>query len=70
LPAYKSKELNKSTPVGKMMLAAKKRHEVAIASFTMAITTEGVMGLDYKASTPDWPSGLVAVVVQGLLKKH
>jgi hypothetical protein len=70
LPENESKELNKTTPVGKKMLAAKKRNEVAMANFTMAFTTEGVMGLVYKASTTDWPSGLATVVVQGLLKKY
>jgi hypothetical protein len=41
-----------------------------MANLTLAFTTEGVMGLVYKASTTDWPSGLVTVVVQGLLKKY
>ena len=70
LPANESEELDETTPVGKKMLAAKKRNEVAMANFTMAFTTEGVMGLVYKASTTDWPSGLATVVVQGLLKKY
>jgi hypothetical protein len=56
--------------VGKKMLAAKKRNEVAMANFTMAFTTEGVMGLVYRALTTDWPSGLAMVVDQGLLKKY
>ncbi len=70
LPENESKELDETTPVGKM-LAAKKRNEVAMANFTMAFTTEGVMVLlVYKASTTDWPSGLATVVVQGLLNKY
>ncbi len=58
LPENESNELDKTTPVGKKMLAAKKRNEVAMANFTIAFTSEGVMGLVYKALTTDWPSGL------------
>jgi hypothetical protein len=41
-----------------------------MANFTMAFTSEGVMGLVYKALTTDWPSGLPTVAVQDLLKKY
>jgi gag-polypeptide of LTR copia-type/Zinc knuckle len=70
LQATEGEEPDESTAVGKKMIAAKKRNEVAMVSFTMAFTTEVVMGLVYKASTTAWPSGLAKIVVQGLLKKY
>jgi hypothetical protein len=36
----------------------------------MAFTTEGTMGLVYKAKSTDWPGGLAHQVVSALLKKH
>ncbi len=53
LPENKSEELNKTTPVGKKMLAAKKRNEAAMANSTILFTTEGTTGLVLKASTTD-----------------
>ena len=70
LPEKEGEEIDESTTNGKKQLAAKKRNEVAMASFTMAFTSESVMGLVYKASTTNWPSGLAIIVVKGLLKKY
>ena len=69
LPETENEILDEATPEGKKQALARKRNEIAMANFTMAFTTEGVMGLVYKASTADWPSGLAKIVVQGLLKK-
>ena len=41
-----------------------------MANFTMAFTTEGCMGMIYKAITSNWPSGLVHLVVKALFQKY
>ena len=70
LPESFKEVFDEETPEGKKKMAAIKRNEIAMASFTMAFTTETLMGLVYKASNVDWPSGLTKLVVQGLLQKY
>ena len=41
-----------------------------MANLSMAFTSEGSMGLIYKAMTPDWPGGLAYLVVEQLFKKY
>ena len=55
---------------GMAMEAAKKRNEVAMASLTMAFTSESVMRMVYKSYTTQWPNGLAKLVVQALMKKY
>ena len=41
-----------------------------MANLSMAFTSEGTMGLVYKAMTPDWPGGLTYLVTEALNKKY
>ena len=70
LPGSSEEMFDEETPEGKKKKAAIKRNEIAMASFTMAFTTETLMGLVYRASNADWPSRLTKLVVQGLLQKY
>jgi hypothetical protein len=69
-PSSEDEELDLTTAEGKKQEAAKKRNEVAMASFTMAFTSEGVVGMVYKSYTTEWPNGLAKLVVASLLKKY
>ena len=51
MPASESTVIDETTPAGKLEAAAKKRNAIAMASFTMSFTSEGTMGLVYKAKT-------------------
>jgi hypothetical protein len=42
---------------------------LAMASFTMAFTREGIMGLVSKAKIKEWPEGLAYLVAQELSRK-
>ena len=70
LPASESTMLDETTPDSKLAAAAKKRNAIAMVSFTMAFTSEGTMGLVYKANTTNWPNGLAHMVVTSLAKKY
>jgi gag-polypeptide of LTR copia-type/Zinc knuckle len=50
--------------------AAQSHSALAMASLTMAFTSDVTMGLVYKAMTTDWPSGLAHMVVEALFKKY
>ena len=47
-----------------------KRNNIAMANFTMAFTSESLMGLVYKAQSTKWPAGKASVVVKALLAKY
>lgn len=49
---------------------AVKRNNLAMATFTMAFTTEALMNVVYKAQSDDWPQGLAHLVVKALLDKY
>lgn len=68
LPANESDAIDPGD-AGKAARDAKSRNAVAMANFSMAFTTEAMMGLLYKAQTAEWPSGLAWKVVEGLFKK-
>ena len=70
LSATAAERFDKRSTDLKKTAAAVKRNEVAMAYFSMAFVAEGVMGLVYKASTNEWPSGSAALVVKELLKKY
>ena len=48
---------------------ARKWNLTAMYNITLAFTTEALMGLVFKSQTPEWPSGLAHLVVQGLFNK-
>ena len=54
---------------GKAQAAAKHRNALAMANFTMAFETDGLLGMIYKAMSKDWPGGLAYMVVAQLMIK-
>ena len=70
MPTSDDEAFDVTTPTGKKILKAKKRNQVAMASFCMAFTTEGVMQVIYKSYTKEWPSGLAKIVVEGLMQRY
>jgi hypothetical protein len=48
-------EIDLATEVGKKQFAAKKMNDLAMASFTMVFTREGIMRLVSKTKTKEWP---------------
>jgi hypothetical protein len=69
MPSKASDVIDESTDDGKKKAAAKKRNAIAIASLSMAFTTEAMMRLIYKSKSTDWPGGLAHQVVKSLFKK-
>jgi hypothetical protein len=55
--------VDETTSSGKAVSAAMKRNAYAVASLTIAFTSEATMGLIWKAMTTDWPGGLAHLVV-------
>jgi len=53
MPDKDSDEIDETTNEGKKKVAAKRRNEVAMATFTNSFTTEALMGMITKASTAD-----------------
>lgn len=49
---------------------ARKRNSLGMFNFTLAFTTEALMGIVYKARTNEWPSGKAHLVVSMLFKKY
>ena len=70
LPASEQAVIDESTPEGKKQVAAKRRNGVAIAHLSMAFSSEGTIGLVYKAMSVEWPGGLAHLVVAALMKKY
>jgi Zinc knuckle len=62
-------EINLTTETGKKQFQAKKMNNLAMASFTMVFTREGITCLVSKAKTKEWPEGLAYLVAQELNKK-
>jgi hypothetical protein len=50
-------EVDLTTETGKKQFQAKKMNNLAMASFTMAFTREGIVRLVSKAKTKEWPEG-------------
>ena len=70
LPATEATVIDDSTADGKLKAAAKRRNRLAMANLTMAITTEGTLGLVYKTKTKDWPDGDAHLVSVALFKRY
>ena len=70
LPLNEAEMLDESNDAHKKKIMAKKHNAVAMASLSMAFTSEGTMFLVYKAMNADWPNGLVHLVIKGLFKKY
>jgi hypothetical protein len=70
MPASDAEILDENDDADKIKIAAKKRNSVAMANLSMAFTSEGTMGLVYKAMTTAWPNGLAHLVVRALFEKY
>ena len=69
LPSSHDQEIDPSTEIGKKMILVKRKNEMAISSFTMAFSREGIMRLVSRSKTKEWPDGLAYLVVKELNKK-
>ena len=70
MPQSEAEVLDESKDEDKKKIAVKNHNSVAMANLVMAFTSETTMGLVYKAMTPEWPNGLVHLVIKGLFKKY
>eukprot|EP00977_Amphora_coffeiformis_P019679 scaffold7386_cov160-Amphora_coffeaeformis.AAC.9 len=70
MPPDEATVLDPSDPDEKLMIEAKKRNAVAVASLTMAFTTQALMKHVNKACDEDWPSGLAHKIVKSLFNKY
>ncbi len=55
---------------GKKKALSKRRYNIAMANFAMAFTSQGLMGLVYKAQSKEWPAGKASLVVKALMAKY
>lgn len=70
LPARDDTPLDLTKDDDKRKDAARKRNNIAMANFTMAFTSEALMGLVFKAQSVEWPAGKASRVVKGLMSKY
>ena len=70
MPADESIAIDETTEQGKKQFAAKKANGIAMASLTMALTSEGSIGIITQAFDQDWPGGLACKVVDMLYKRY
>jgi len=70
MPLSEMEALDETENDDKKKIAVEKRNAVAMANLSMAFTSEGTMGLVYKAMTTEWPNGLAHLVIKGLFKKY
>ena len=62
--------LDESVPAEKRQMYAREKNNVAMANFTMAITTDGYMAVICMVQTKEWPGGLPRKVVEALHAKY
>src|SRR5688572_366112 len=70
LPADNAAVIDKKTTAGKAEMKAKKANETAMASLTMAITTDSLIGMINRSCNTTWPNGLACKVVDALFKQY
>eukprot|EP00977_Amphora_coffeiformis_P005922 scaffold1253_cov146-Amphora_coffeaeformis.AAC.5 len=70
MPADEATALDLNDPTEKRQAEAKKRNAVAVASLTMAFTTQALMKHVTKACNDDWPGGLAHKIVKSLFAKY
>ena len=70
MPADEATALDPNDAEEAKQIAAKKRNAVAVASLTMAFTTQALMKHVNKACDDDWPSGLAHKIVKSLFAKY
>eukprot|EP00957_Ditylum_brightwellii_P136324 10396624-Ditylum_brightwellii.AAC.1 len=69
LPCSEYKILDTATTDGALAAKAVKMNVVAMCNFTMAFTTEALIGVIYASMTDEWPTGKANTVVMLLHEK-
>jgi hypothetical protein len=69
MPTSEVEVLDASNAGDKKKIAVKNRNAVAMANLSMAFTSDGLLGLIFKAATVEWPNGLAHLVIKGLFRK-
>ena len=70
MPIDEVTELDLTDPDERKQHEAKRRNAVAVASLTMAFTTQALMKHVNKACDEDWPGGLAHKIVKSLFAKY
>jgi hypothetical protein len=70
LPSSNAKVLDETDADGMKKALLKRCYNIAMANFMMTFTSEGLMGLVYKAHSKEWPAGKASFVVKALLAKY
>jgi hypothetical protein len=69
LPESEDEVLDETNKAGLAKAAARRRNAVAMANYAMAFTCETTLGMIYKASSTNWPTGKASKVTDLLLRK-
>jgi hypothetical protein len=70
LPEKEVSEDEDQKEVTKEQQTAVKKNEIAMASFSIAFTTEKGMNIIYSACNKNWPEGEAYLVVRELMKRY
>jgi hypothetical protein len=70
LPEKEVSEIDETEEKGKLARLAVNRNELAMASFSIAFTTEKAMNIIYAAYKENWPDGEAHLVVRELYKRY
>ena len=70
LPAKAATVIDETTADGKLQAKAVQENAVAMANFTMAFTTDGLMQMVFSSMSADWPEGRACDVVTNLFRKY
>jgi hypothetical protein len=70
LPEKEVSEIDEQDEKGKLARLAVSKNELAMASFSIAFTTDKVMNILYAACTENWPDGEAHLVVRELYKRY
>lgn len=69
LPGKEDASIDISNATGMKQQAAVIRNDMAMATLTIALTSEGALGMVYKAQDEDWPSGKAHKVMEALAEE-
>ena len=70
LPGKEVSEIDENEEKGKLECLVVRKNEMAMASFSIAFTTEKAMIIIYEACTENWPDGEAHFVLRELYKSY
>ena len=70
MPLDEATVLDLTDPQEALQIAAKKRNALAVASYTMAFTTNTLMMYVQRATTENWPGGLSHLITRALFARY